>query len=139
MARATCASRSSRTSSVSARLRVTSENFSLNRRKAYTTSFHLPRRRRGRSDPSMTEPLKLALGGTGGGGGGVRRLLADVGRTLADRTARRIEVVAVSARDRRKNRDAEISGFRFVADPVELARDPEINTFVELIGGEEGI
>src|SRR6516225_6188153 len=138
MARATCASRSSRTSSVSARLRVTSENFSLNRRKAYTTSFHLPRRRRGRSDPSMTEPLKLGLAGIGTVGGGVLRLLAERGSSLAERPGRPIKVVAVSARDRRKNRDADISGFRFVADPVELARDPEINTFVELIGGEEG-
>jgi len=86
----------------------------------------------------MTEPLKLGLAGLGTVGGGVLRLLAERGSSLAERPGRPIKVVAVSARDRRKNRDADISGFRFVADPVELARDPEINTFVELIGGEEG-
>ncbi len=47
--------------------------------------------------------------------------------------------MAVSALNRHKNRDIDISGFRFVADPVELARDPEIDAFVELIGGEEGV
>ena len=87
----------------------------------------------------MTEPLKLGLAGVGTVGGGVLRLLTEHGCTLAKRVGRPIEVVAVSARDRRKNRDADISAFRFVADPVELARDPEINTFVELIGGESGV
>jgi len=49
-----------------------------------------------------------------------------------------LEVVAVSARHK-KRRDADISGLRFVADPVTLAQDPEIDVFVELIGGEEGV
>jgi homoserine dehydrogenase len=49
-----------------------------------------------------------------------------------------LEVVAVSARHK-KRRDADISGIRFVADPVTLAQDPEIDVFVELIGGEEGV
>jgi homoserine dehydrogenase len=87
----------------------------------------------------MTEPLKLGLAGVGTVGGGVLQLLTEHGCTLAKRVGQPIEVVAVSARDRRKNRDADISAFRFVADPVELARDPEINTFVELIGGESGV
>jgi homoserine dehydrogenase len=87
----------------------------------------------------MTEPLKLGLAGLGTVGGGVLRLLAERGPALAKATGRPVEIVAVSARDRRKNRCSDISGFRFVADPVELARDPGIDVFVELIGGEEGI
>ena len=87
----------------------------------------------------MMEPLKLGLAGLGTVGGGVLRLLAERGPTLAERIGRPIEIVAVSALNRHKNRDADISGFRFVADPVELARDPEISTFVELIGGEAAL
>ena len=87
----------------------------------------------------MTEPLKLGLAGLGTVGGGVLRLLAERGPALAKATGRPVEIVAVSARDRRKDRCSDISGFRFVADPVELARDPGIDVFVELIGGEEGI
>ncbi|MGB6426941.1 MAG: homoserine dehydrogenase [Methyloceanibacter sp.] len=86
----------------------------------------------------MTEPLKLGLAGLGTVGGGVLRLLAERGPALAARIGRPIEIVAVSARNRGKSRDADISGFRFVDDPVELARDPSIDIFVELIGGESG-
>ena len=86
----------------------------------------------------MTEPLKLGLAGLGTVGGGVLRLLAERGPALA-KAGRPVEIVAVSARDRRKDRCSDISGFRFVADPVELARDPGIDVFVELIGGEEGV
>ncbi len=87
----------------------------------------------------MTEPLKLGLAGLGTVGGGVLRLLAKRSPDLSKRIGRPIEIVAVSALNRHKNRDVDISGFRFVADPVELARDPEIDAFVELIGGEEGV
>ena len=86
----------------------------------------------------MTEPLKLGLAGLGTVGGGVLRLLAERGPALAARIGKPIEIVAVSARNRRKRRDADISRFRFIVDPVELARDPSIDVFVELIGGEGG-
>ncbi len=87
----------------------------------------------------MTEPLKLGLAGLGTVGGGILRLLAERSPDLSKRIGRPIEIVAVSALNRHKNRDIDISGFRFVADPVELARDPGIDAFVELIGGEEGV
>jgi homoserine dehydrogenase len=87
----------------------------------------------------MTEPLKLGLAGVGTVGSGLVRLIEARQAELAARAGRPIEIVAVSARSRRKNRDADISGFRFVRDPVALAKDPEIDVFVELIGGEEGV
>jgi homoserine dehydrogenase len=87
----------------------------------------------------MTDSLKLGLAGLGTVGGGTLRLLAARGDELTARAGRNLEVVAVSARDHKKRRDANISGIRFVADPVTLAQDPEIDVFVELIGGEEGV
>lgn len=87
----------------------------------------------------MTAPLKLGVAGLGTVGGGVLRVLAARGGTLARRLGRPIEIVAVSAKTKRKKREPDISGFRFVADPVALATDPEIDVFVELIGGEEGV
>ena len=87
----------------------------------------------------MSDGLKLGLAGVGTVGSGLLRLLKAHGADLAARAGRPIEVVAVSARDRRKNRDADISGFRFVPDPDALAKDPEIDVFVELIGGEGGV
>lgn len=87
----------------------------------------------------MANPLKLGLAGIGTVGTGLVRLIAARTDVLREKTGRPIEIVAVSARNKRKKRDADLSGIRFVSDPVALARDPEIDVFVELIGGEEGI
>ncbi len=87
----------------------------------------------------MAAPLKVGLAGLGTVGGGVLKLLAARKDALAARCGRGIEIVAVSARNRRKKRAADISSLRFVSDPVALAADPEIDVFVELIGGEEGV
>ena len=87
----------------------------------------------------MANGLKLGLAGIGTVGGGLLRLIEARRRSLSARTGRPVEVVAVSAKSRRKNRDVDISKFRFVQNPVALATDPEIDVFVELIGGESGI
>ena len=87
----------------------------------------------------MAAPLKLGLAGVGTVGGGLLRLISARGPELAAKCGRPLEVTAVSAKNRRKKRTADISRFRFVPDPVALARDPEIDLFVELIGGEEGV
>ena len=87
----------------------------------------------------MTDGLKLGLAGIGTVGSGLLRLLKARKDTLAARAGRPIEVVAVSAQNRLKNRDADISGLRFVPDPVALAKDPDIDVFVELIGGEGAV
>ncbi len=87
----------------------------------------------------MNDGLKLGVAGIGTVGSGLLRLLAARKGDLAARAGRPIEVVAVSARNRQKNRDADLSGLRFVEDPVALATDPAIDVFVELIGGEEGV
>ena len=87
----------------------------------------------------MTDGLKVGVAGVGTVGGGLLRLLAARKGDLAARAGRPIEVVAVSARNRSKNRDVDLTGLRFVEDPVALAADPAIEVFVELIGGEEGI
>src|SRR5688572_14058272 len=86
----------------------------------------------------MTEPLKLGLAGPGTVGGGLLKLIAARGRELAARSGKPIEIVAVSARDQRKARDIDLSPYKFFDDPVALARDPSIDVFVELIGGEGG-
>lgn len=87
----------------------------------------------------MTDRLKLGLAGLGTVGSGLVRLMAARGSSLASRAGKPIEIVAVSARNKRKKRDVDVSQFRFVGDPVALARDPEIDVFVELIGGEGGV
>jgi homoserine dehydrogenase len=87
----------------------------------------------------MTDGLKIGLAGVGTVGSGLLRLLVARKDTLTARAGRPIEIVAVSAQNRLKNRDADISGLRFVPDPVALAKDRAIDVFVELIGGEGGV
>ncbi|MEG3164548.1 homoserine dehydrogenase [Sphingomonas sp. PB2P19] len=85
----------------------------------------------------MTQPLRVALAGLGTVGGGVIRLL-DANRDLiARRAGRAIEVVAVSARDRTKDRGVDLSRFAWVDDTTALARC-DADVVVELIGGSDG-
>ena len=84
----------------------------------------------------MVAPLKVGLAGLGTVGASVVTLIERQREALAARCGRAIEVVAVSARSREKARAADVGGLRWVGDPVALARDGEIDVFVELMGGE---
>jgi homoserine dehydrogenase len=86
----------------------------------------------------MSAPLKVGLAGLGTVGSAVKRMLDGERAALASRCGRAIDVVAVTARSKGKQRDADVSGCRWHADLVALARDPEIDVFVELVGGEDG-
>ena len=86
----------------------------------------------------MTEPLKIALAGLGTVGGGVVRLLDANAELIARRAGRPIEVVAVSARDRSKDRGVDLSRFRWVDDTGALATLDGVDVVVELIGGSDG-
>ena len=85
----------------------------------------------------MAEPLKIALAGLGTVGGGVVRLLDANRELIARRAGRAIEVVAVSARDRGKDRGFDLSRFQWVDDTTALAQT-EADVVVELIGGSDG-
>ena len=83
----------------------------------------------------MVAPLKAGLAGLGTVGSAVVRLLEQHRDVLALRCGRPIEVVAVTARSQNKSRDVDLKALRWVADPVALAADAEIDVFVELMGG----
>jgi homoserine dehydrogenase len=83
----------------------------------------------------MAEPLKVGVAGLGTVGTAVIHLLERGRDKLTSRCGRPIEVVALSARSRGKKRDIDLKKFRWVADPVALARDPSIDVLVEVIGG----
>jgi len=57
---------------------------------------------------------------------------------LTVRCRRAIDVTAVCARSRGKDRGIDLKKMRWFADPVALARSNEIDVFVELIGGAGG-
>jgi homoserine dehydrogenase len=84
----------------------------------------------------MAAPLKVGLAGLGTVGATVLRLIDRQREALADRFGRSIEVVAVTARSKSKDRGVDHAKLRWSADAVALASDPSIDVFVELIGGE---
>ena len=87
----------------------------------------------------MHEPLKLGVAGLGTVGSGLLQLLEMHGKRLAASLGRGIDVAAVSARDRGKDRGVRLEGIRWVEDAVKLAVDPGIDVLVELVGGDEGV
>ena len=86
----------------------------------------------------MTTPLRLGIAGLGTVGTGVVRIIATHADLIAARTGRQVVISAVSARDRTKNRDVDVSGFAWEPDPVALARRDDVDIFVEAMGGSEG-
>ena len=86
----------------------------------------------------MSKPLKLGIAGLGTVGSGLVELIATHGDLLARRCGRAIEIKAVSARSRGRDRGVDLSAFRWHDDAVEMARDDDIDVVVELIGGEDG-
>ncbi len=86
----------------------------------------------------MSDTLRVGVAGVGTVGAAVARLLTRQGEALASRTGRNIVVTAYSARNPGKERDADLSGREFFSDPAALAASPQIDLFVELIGGAEG-
>lgn len=87
--------------------------------------------------PAST-PLRIAIAGLGTVGAGVIRLLDTNGALIAARAGRAIEVVAVSARDRGKNRGVDIARFAWEDDMTSLARRADVDVVVELVGGSDG-
>lgn len=82
--------------------------------------------------------LKIGVAGLGTVGAGVVDLLARNQHIVAARAGREIKVVAVSARDRSKDRGISLDGVTWHEDAIDLARDPNVDVVVELIGGSEG-
>lgn len=85
----------------------------------------------------MNKPLRIAIAGLGTVGAGVVKMLAAHGDMISRRAGRPIEIVAVNARDAKKDRGVDVSSFTWITDPIDVA-NAEADVVVELIGGDEG-
>lgn len=85
----------------------------------------------------MTEQktLRLGIAGLGNVGVGLVKLVAD---QKALRLPGSLEIAAVSARSKTRERGIDLTGFGWEDDPVKLAQSDDIDVFVELIGGSDG-
>jgi homoserine dehydrogenase len=84
----------------------------------------------------MNAPLKVGLAGLGTVGSAVVKMLAGSREALAARAGRPIDLVAYASKDPPKDNTIDLTKLRKVDDPVALAKDTDIDAFVELMGGE---
>ena len=87
----------------------------------------------------MTQPLKIAIAGLGTVGVGVVKILENHKQMIADRTGRTIEIVAVSASNRGRDRGIDISGYDWSDNALDFAGRDDVEIVVELIGGSDGV
>jgi homoserine dehydrogenase len=88
--------------------------------------------------PASLKPLRVAIVGLGTVGGGVLRLLETNGALIARRSGRPIQIVAISARDRSKDRGIDLTAYEWVDDMTSLVQRDDVDAIVELIGGSDG-
>ncbi|MEQ6204086.1 homoserine dehydrogenase [Sulfitobacter sp. HNIBRBA2951] len=86
----------------------------------------------------MSKPLRLGIAGLGTVGAGVVQILRTQAALLTARTGRTLEITAVSARSKGKDRGVNLSSYAWEDDPVALAKRDDVDVFVELMGGEDG-
>jgi len=86
----------------------------------------------------MSDPLRLGIAGLGTVGVGVLKIVERQAELLALRCGRPIQITAVSARSKGKDRGVPLSRYAWEDDPVALARRADVDVFVELMGGSDG-
>jgi len=90
------------------------------------------------SAPASPPPLRLAVAGLGTVGAATIRILRDKANALAETAGRPIELVAVSARDRNRDRGIDLSGVAWFEDAAVMAAAADADVLIELIGGAAG-
>jgi homoserine dehydrogenase len=86
----------------------------------------------------MAKPLRLGVAGLGVVGGSLVQLLQRQGDGMAARAGRPCVIAAYSARHQR-DRSPELGGARFFDNATAMAVSADIDVFVELIGGADGV
>ena len=89
-------------------------------------------------DTTSSAPLRIALAGLGTVGAGVIRLLEANADLVTARAGRPLEIVAVSARDRNRDRGVDLSPFAWEDDMTQMASRGDVDVVVELVGGADG-
>ena len=84
----------------------------------------------------MGSALKIGIAGLGTVGAGVVKILHSHSRLITSRSGKSVELKAISARSRSKDRGVSLEGLSWESDIIELAGRSDIDVFVELIGGD---
>ncbi|MCM2455070.1 homoserine dehydrogenase [Rhizobium sp. CG4] len=86
----------------------------------------------------MADSLRIGIAGLGTVGSSLVRIIQQRSNELAITCGRAIEIIAVSARDRSRDRGIDLTGITWFDTPEQMAAEAEIDVFVELVGGASG-
>ncbi len=86
----------------------------------------------------MADSLRIGIAGLGTVGASLVRILQQRSNELAITCGRAIEIIAVSARDRSRDRGIDLTGITWFDTPEQMASEADIDVFVELVGGASG-
>ena len=84
-------------------------------------------------------PLRLGIAGLGTVGVALINVLNKNAAMMRERCGREIVVSAVNARDKSRDRGVDLSTYTWFDNAQDMAASDEIDVFVELIGGEDGV
>ena len=87
----------------------------------------------------MKNSLNIAIAGLGTVGQGAVKIIHNNATLLAERCGKDINLIAVSARDKNKNRGINLDNIKWLDNPLDLVDLPEVDVIVELIGGANGV
>jgi len=89
------------------------------------------------ADPVRRDPVRVGLLGCGNVGGALVRLVDEHADVISARAGVGIEITKVVVRDLGRDRDVKLPADRFTSDADAVARDPDIDVVVEVMGGVE--
>ena len=78
--------------------------------------------------------LNIGIIGLGTVGSGVIKLLKKQKSNIKNRTGIDLKVVAITAKNKRKKSSVDVSPFKWIHSPTDVAKDPDVDVVVELIG-----
>ena len=85
------------------------------------------------------KPFGIAVVGLGTVGCGLISILEKNREIITARTGREFKIVAVSAKNKTKKREVELTHLNWVNNPLDVAKLQDVDCVVELVGGYDGI
>ena len=87
----------------------------------------------------MSKTINIGIAGLGTVGCGVISNLSRNKENLKEKYDFEYNILGVSASNKTKKRSVSIEGFSWYDNPLDLAKNKDIDLIIELIGGEKGI
>ena len=86
----------------------------------------------------MGKAVRLGIAGLGTVGAELVAILQRQQQLIHQRAGTALEIAAISARSKSKDRGVDLSNYRWHDDPMDIATSDDVDIFVELIGGTDG-